>query len=94
MFREAGSMDRRKIHANAHACILTYVCLQVEQPDLLLPPRDLELARSEHGLLHVALLVEDAQLVVAVDELDARVVALLHRHLVPGVIVSRVRNRR
>mmetsp|Transcript_8843 Transcript_8843/g.23427 ORF Transcript_8843/g.23427 Transcript_8843/m.23427 type:complete len:394 (+) Transcript_8843:295-1476(+) len=57
--------------------------LQVEHPDLLLALADRELALAQHRLLHVALLVQDAQLVVAVDELDARVVALLDHRLVP-----------
>ena len=47
------------------------------------PAGGVYLAFLKRRLLHVGLLVQDAELVVAIDELDAGVVALLNRRLVP-----------
>mmetsp|Transcript_11168 Transcript_11168/g.23726 ORF Transcript_11168/g.23726 Transcript_11168/m.23726 type:complete len:340 (+) Transcript_11168:68-1087(+) len=55
---------------------------EVEHAYLRLPFVELDLARVQDLLLDVALLVQNAELVVAVDELNARIVALLHHNLV------------
>mmetsp|Transcript_40583 Transcript_40583/g.90204 ORF Transcript_40583/g.90204 Transcript_40583/m.90204 type:complete len:578 (+) Transcript_40583:560-2293(+) len=56
--------------------------LNVQQPDLILSPLELQHAALDNLVLYVVLLVQDAELVISVYEHDARVVPALNHDLV------------
>lgn len=72
----------RNLLSDDHKLSLSLFELQVDHPDLFLLLSDLLLAVLQNVLLDVALLVEDTELIIFVNELNTHVVSRLASHLV------------